>query len=56
MLPRRHYMFKKKTKELTIEVEKGVVTPLYIPKGVTLKVIDWDIQEEQRHPDVHIYS
>lgn len=40
---------------LAIEVQGGVVTPVNIPCGITLKVIDWDIEGDEKTPHVTEY-
>jgi hypothetical protein len=48
-------MFKRKEKIITIQVEGGVVTPLNIPRGIAVKVVDWDIGGHAE-PDVKTYT
>jgi hypothetical protein len=47
-------MFKRKEKIITIQVDGGVVKPLNIPKGIAVKVVDWDTGGHSE-PDVKTY-
>ena len=37
-------MIRKKEKEVVIAVRSGVATPIRIPKGVRVRVVDYDVE------------
>ena len=37
-------MFSKKEKQVVIEVRGGCATPVILPKGVKVKIVDYDVE------------
>ena len=48
-------MFKKKEKVITIQVEDGAITPIDVPKGIIIKVVNWNMKDDGE-PDVKTYT
>ena len=37
-------MFRKKEKQVVIEIRGGCATPVILPKGVKVKIVDYDVE------------